>query len=163
VDDEPVSRPLDPVVPAALAEALRAAPVPEGGLTILVLSTSDGWPHMAMISLGEIVVAGDALVRIALWPGSRSTAAIAATGRATLAAVVDGTSYTVRVTTRRIGDVVTPLAGTLACFDAQVASAAADRAPYAVLESGIRFRLTDPAATLARWREVRAALEAVRS
>ena len=158
-----MTRPLDPVVPPVLVEALRGDPVAEGGLTVLVLSTSDGWPHMAMISLGEIVVAGEALLRIALWPGSSSTAALTATGRATLAAVVDGTSYAVRVEVRRVDDVVTPLAGTLACFDAHVASATADRTPYALLESGIRFRLNDPAATLARWREVRAALEAVRS
>ena len=36
--------------------------------------------------------------------------------------------------------------------------ASADEAPYAVLESGVRFRLKDPPAVLARWAELREAL-----
>jgi hypothetical protein len=60
----------------------------------------------------------------------------------------------------RLDDISTPLAGTLACFHAQVAAARSDEAPYAVIESGIRFRLRDEAAVVARWREQRAALEA---
>lgn len=157
-----MSRALDPVLPPALAAALDADPIPDDGLTLLVLVVRDGWPHMAMISRGEIVTAGPAAVRLALWPGSSSTRALDETGRATLAAVLDGTSYAVRVSARRADDIVTPLGGKLACFEADVVGASADEAPYAVLESGVRFRLKDPPATLERWREVRAALGAVR-
>jgi hypothetical protein len=155
-----VSRALEPVLPSVLADALDAEPIPDDGFTVLVLVERDSWPHMAMISRGEIVPAGPAAVRLALWPGSSAALAIERTGRATLAAVVDGVSYAVRVSGRRLDDIVTPLAGTLACFAAEVVGASADEAPYAVLESGVRFRLKDAPATLARWHEVRAALRA---
>jgi hypothetical protein len=155
-----VSRALDPVVPEAVARALGAEPIPDDGLTVLVLAERDGWPHLAMISRGEIVVAGERALSLALWPTSSIARALTEHGRATLSLVVDGTSYALRVTARPAGALTTPLAGTLARFEAEVVSASADEAPYATLESGVTFTLHDPEATLARWAEVRAALRA---
>jgi hypothetical protein len=153
-----VSRALEPVVPAAVARELDADPIPDDGLTVLVLAERDGWPQLAMISRGEIVVAGERELRLALWPTSSVAAALTQHGRATLALVVDAVSYALRVTVQRRGDLTTPLGGTLARFDAEVVGASADEAPYAVIESGVRFRLLDTATTLPRWEQVRAAL-----
>jgi hypothetical protein len=154
-----MSRMLEPVVPDVLRRKLATDPLAEDGFTILVLSDAAGWPHLAMISAGEIVCAEERELRLALWPSSTACANLVAHGRATLCAVLDGVGYSVRVATRRLGDIRTPLAGTLACFQAHVEAVAADEAPYAVLESGVRFRLVDPSATLERWREVRAVLQ----
>jgi hypothetical protein len=150
---------LEPVVPDVLRRKLDSDPLAEDGFTVLVLSDAAGWPHLAMISPGEIVCADERMLRLALWPSSTACANLVARGRATLCAVLDGVGYSLRVATRRLEDIRTPLAGTLACFQAQVEAVAADEAPYAVLESGVRFRLVDPPATLERWREVRAVLQ----
>jgi hypothetical protein len=157
-----VSRALEPVLPPALARAVDADPDPDEGFTVLLLSTtSDGWPHAAMISTGEIVTTGASGVRLALWPRSTATANLSSAERASLLAIVDHTSYSVRLSLRRMPDFDTPLAGTLACFDGLVEAASADEAPYAILESGVRFRLKDSEGTLARWRETRSALRAM--
>jgi len=153
-----VSRALDPVVPPPLAAVLARDPDPAEGFTILILTVSEGWPHLAMTSVGEIVARDERNLALALWPGSSTTRALESSGRATLAAVVAHVSYPIREEAARVADLATPLAGTLARFDAVVQSASADEAPYAVIESGVRFTLKDAAQTLARWREVRDAL-----
>jgi hypothetical protein len=155
-----VSRQLDPVVPAALRELLDSDDLAaaEGFTMLLVTVTDDGWPHVAMVSVGEVVATSDETLRLALWPGSTATRNLTPDGRGALAAVVDGTSYSLRLGVGRDGEVETPLAGQLARFEARVESASADEAPYAVLESGVRFRLKDPPAVLARWAELREAL-----
>ena len=155
-----MSRQLDPVVPPALRELLDSDDLAaaEGFTMLLVSVTPDGWPHMAMVSVGEVVVVSDDSLRLALWPGSTATQNLTPDGRATLAAVVDGTSYSVRLAVSRAGEVETPLAGRLARFEARVEGASADEAPYAVLESGVRFRLKDSPSVLARWAELRQAL-----
>jgi hypothetical protein len=155
-----VSRPLDPVVPPALRELLDSDDLAgsEGFTMLLATVTEDGWPHLAMLSVGEVVATADASMRLALWPGSTATHNLTPSGCGTLSAVVDGTSYSVRLAVSREGEVETPLAGQLARFEARVEGASADEAPYAVLESGVRFRLKDPEAVLARWAELREAL-----
>jgi hypothetical protein len=140
-----------------------ADPDPDEGFTILLLSTTaDGWPHAAMISTGEIVTAGEARVLLALWPRSTATANLSSAERGSLLAIVDRTSFSVRLSVRRLPDFTTSLAGTLACFEGLVEAASADEVPYAILESGVRFRLTDPEGTVARWREARTALGGIR-
>jgi hypothetical protein len=155
-----VSRPLDPVVPPALRELLDSDDLAgsEGFTMLLATVTEDGWPHLAMLSVGEVVATADASMRLALWPGSTATHNLTPSGCGTLSAVVDGTSYSVRLAVSREGEVETPLAGQLARFEARVDGASSDEAPYAVLESGVRFRLKDPEAVLARWADLREAL-----
>jgi hypothetical protein len=157
-----MSRRLEPVLPPALRRMLAADVSLDDGFTILVLTDGRGWPHLAMISRGELICVGDAL-RLALWPTSNACANLTTRGRATLYAVTDGIGYSVRVATSRMPDLTTPRAGTLACFHVEIESVFGDEAPYAVLESGVRFRLLDREGTVARWREVHAALQAART
>jgi hypothetical protein len=149
---------LDAVVPPAVRRALEAEPATDDGFTILVLSSAAGWPHLAMVSGGELICADDRLLLLALWPTSTACANVSDTRRATLCAVIEGVAYSLRVTGRRLADISTPMAGTLACFGLEVDSVFGDQAPYAELESGVRFRLLDPDTTVARWIETRAAL-----
>lgn len=155
-----MSRALEPRTPAPLralieSDDLAAA---EGFTMLLVSVTRDGWPHTAMLSVGEVVTVDDTSLRFALWPGSTATRNLTPQGRATLNAVVDGVSYALRLDFKRVGEIETARAGRLARFTASVAGATADEAPYATLESGVRFRLKDPPSVLARWAELRAAL-----
>ena len=157
-----MSRQLEPEVPTPLAALLESNDLrgADGFTMLLMTMTPDGWPHLAMLSVGEVVANRGNRLRMALWPASTAARNLTPAGRATLAAVVDQTSYSVRLKIRRTGEVATPLAGKLARFDAGVEAATADEAPYAVLEAGVRFRLKDPAATQARWAELRTALRA---
>ena len=149
-----MSRELDAVVPPALAELLAAEPGAEGTAILVLTMRPDGFPHQAMVSVGELAVLDDKRLALALWPTSTSAANIKRTNALTLAVVIGATSYTVRATATQGDDV-----GTLARFDLTVVGAAADEAPYATLESGVRFRLNDPDEVLARWRSVRKELE----
>jgi hypothetical protein len=149
----------EPVVPPALAALLAPGAPPQAGLTLLLLTAgADGWPHLAMLSVGEVVALDERRLALALWPSSSAAANLAERPRATLAAVVEQTSWTLRVEARAAGTLETPLAGRLARFDAAVTGAASDQAPYAVLEHGVTFSLKDPPAVLARWTQVRKAL-----
>lgn len=153
-----MSRELEPLVPAELAAALGGDPAESEGLTLLLLSVVDGWPHQAMISVGEVVALDRRRLALALWPGAGTTAALTKTGRATLTVVLPPVAYALRLALSRVDDQETPLAGRRARFVAEVAAASADEAPYATLESGVAFRLHEPEKTFASWREVRGAL-----
>lgn len=157
-----MTRRLDAVVPPALHAVLGGGDdgetLPEGFTLQLLTVRDDGWPHAAMLSAGEVIVVDDRRLRIAVWPGSTSAANLAVRPEATLAFVVAPTAYLLRVTATGLDDVETPLGGRLAAFEAAVDAAAADEAPYAVLEDGIRYRLPDSEATLARWAQTRSAL-----
>lgn len=68
---------------------------------MLLTVTEDQWPHIAMISVGEVVALDEGNLRLALWPGTTTTGNMIRTGKATLAvftgegalcAVVAGTS-----------------------------------------------------------------------
>jgi hypothetical protein len=150
-----VSYPLDPEVPDALRALLEEEPAETDDFTILVLTLSEEWPHLAMVSRGELVCTGDRILALALWPTSTACANLALSSRATLSAVVDTVAYSLRVTARRVSDIATEVGGTLACFRLEVETVTGDQAPYARLESGVRFRLLDPEPTVDRWREVR--------
>jgi hypothetical protein len=159
-----MTRALDPVVPDALRAVLESDDLAGSeGFTLQLLSVrADGWPHAALLSAGEVVVVDDDRLRLAIWPGSTTAANLAARPQATLAAVLAPTSYLVRVRLAPLGALETPLGGRLAAFEATVEAAAADEAPYAVLEGGVSFRLTAPESTLPRWAQTRSALQEAR-
>ncbi len=157
---------IPPVIVALLADDTFAdwVGVNDTWLTVLVLSTShDEWPHLAMVSLGEIVAINRRALRLALWPNSTAARNVWREQRTTLALVHDGVAYYLRCTARRGADLVLPGdVGQLACFGLRVEDITEDVAPYAVLTSGVTFRLKDAESTAERWRETRAALRAAR-
>ena len=155
-----MTRPVDPVVPAPLREMLGSDDLAAGiGFTLLLLTgRNDGWPHLTMLSVGEAIVVTERRLRLAIWPASTAASNLAARQRATLVAVVAPTAWLLRVSVRPLQPIETPLAGRRAAFDAEVVEVAADEAPYAVLDSGVHFRLKDETRTLPRWAEMRRAL-----
>jgi hypothetical protein len=111
-----------------------------------------------MLSVGEVLGVGPRDLRLALWRNSTAATNLTRTGQATLALVHDNAGYSLRLRARRGADLETPLSGRLAYFAATVEDAILDVAPYAVLTSGVTFRLKDPDDVLPRWRETVAAL-----
>ena len=154
-----MSETLPPVLPAALARLIDDDELTADGVAFqLVTVRPDGWPHLSMISVGELVTRGERGLRLALWSESNATVNASATGKATLTTVADGVVYSLRLSLS--GPMAIPSAtyGTLAAFDARIEAVRADVAPYAEVQSGIRFRVHTPEDVLPRWAEVRALL-----
>jgi hypothetical protein len=156
-----MTRMLETAVPAAVQEALDGSGVSEAEGTVYVLAVprEDGWPHLSMLSVGELLLVDPRTIRAALWPGSTSTHLLTETGRATMAVVQGGAAYYLRCEARRGDDIVFP-SGTrkLAYFEFEVVEVRSDEVPYADLTSGITYRLKDPDTVAARRREIIEAL-----
>ncbi len=132
------------------------------GLTILaLLNTVDDWPHLAMVSVGEVVVVGPREIRLALWPQSTATASLTQSRRVTLALVWEGAAYYLRCSAERLGDMHPSGFHRVAAFRLRVEEAQQDVAPYAELTSGVTFRLKNPDDVLPRWRATVDALRAL--
>ena len=117
----------------------------------LVTIDDEGLPHAAMISAGELLLDPDGSARLALWPGSRTRANLAARGHATLLVVLEGVSVRARLHLREAAAQPLP---ELTTFVGSVHEVSADTAPYATLEDGVRFTLHDPDEALERWGRV---------
>ncbi len=126
--------------------------VREGDTYLLVTTAEEGWPHIAMLSAGEVLAVSPSELRLALWPRSSTTANLRAGGRALLAYFAPGSAYYVQLEAEpyKAGAGVTD---SLARFSARVTRALVDRVDYAEITSGIRFRLRDPAQVLQRWEQ----------
>src|SRR5437899_12104914 len=97
------------------------------GETFLLLTVDAvGFPHVALLSVGEVVAVSERELRLALWPGTNSGKNLARDGQATLAVFREGAAYYVKFRARRLGDL--PAAnGVLAVFGGRVESAREDR------------------------------------
>ncbi len=122
----------------------------EGETFLLVTVDPEGWPHVALLSVGELLAVSAREIRLATWHGSGTTANLEATGRGLLAAVIGGVAYDVRLAFRRETDIRTETSA-LAHFSAEVLEAATDTVSYAELTSGVRFRLRESERVLASW------------
>ncbi len=131
----------------------------EGETFILLTVNEDGWPHVALLSVGEVLALSPRELRLALWPKSETTANLQRTGLATLATFLDGTAYYIELASRPLPrDERMP--GSQAAFSAQVRRALADTVGYADLTSGVRFRLKSRDEVLQHWRRTIQALRA---
>lgn len=112
----------------------------------------EGYPHQAMVSAGEVWAEARERLRITLWIGTSTTGNLLRTGRALLAVVHEGVSYTVKLQAKALPE----LSGARhprSRFAANVLEMRADIAKYATLTSGITIELHDPQAVVVRWEE----------
>ncbi len=118
----------------------------------LQLSTvdSDGWPHVALLSAGEMLVLPDGLIRLIIFPGSGTAANIARDGRSTLSVPLDHGLCEIRMRMRKLGESKAAGIG-LAIFEGQVQRIRKHLSRYADVESGLTFSLHEPEVVLARW------------
>jgi hypothetical protein len=134
------------------------------GQTFLLLTTDQaGWPHMAMLSVGEVVAIDARTLRAAVWLHSSTSNNLTRDGRGVLSFVVDGRAYTVRLTATRVADLDPGSDGQLAQFIFEVRDVREDTADYAQLISGVTFRLNEPDRVIPRWERTVAALLAAAS
>lgn len=119
----------------------------------------DGWPHAAQLSVGEILAVNSAELLIAVWPNSHTAGNLKRDGKLTLSLVHDGALLEVRATARVAAEQQTTLG--LTVFRLTIEAVTEHRAKYAEVVSGVTFRLHEPEAVLARWREQIAMLRAI--
>jgi hypothetical protein len=149
---------LEAVVPDELRRKLLEELDAPDAFTMLVITDDGSWPHLAMVSRGEVVYGGERQLGLALWPESTACRNLTARGRAVLAFVLGGIAYTLRMAAVRLSDLSLAPNPPLACFRLSVEGVTGDRPPYAVLESGVRFSLVEPGVTIPKWRATRRAL-----
>ena len=114
---------------------------------VLATVDAEGWPHLAYLSAGEVLVHGPRRVSVCLWPASRSTANLQRIGRGVLYAAAEGAVWETKlVAVLRAGS------NTPVIFDADVTEVHRHAAPYAEVTALIGFRLSDPPSAVDRWR-----------
>lgn len=131
-----------------------------GPTALLIATEPDGWPRLALLSVGEVLAASAMEIRLALYPSSGTTHALTASGRALLAVVMDEAAYKIRLQAQRVA---APEGDPLAFFIARVAAVDEDRVGYASITSGITYELLDERPALTRWQQQIAHLREVSS
>ncbi|MGW7160449.1 hypothetical protein [Paenibacillus sp. LK1] len=118
----------------------------------LLTVSEDGWPHQAMISMGEVIAIAPNLLRLALWPGTQTSMNMSRTGKATLIAVLQQSLLSIRLDVTSLPQLMEAV-HPRDRFEAQVLNIRVDHAPYAEITSGITFQLKDESGAITRWRE----------
>lgn len=130
-----------------------------GKAYLLVTSDDDGTPRPCMLSAGELLAVDRRLVRLALWPGSRTSANLARGGRALLCHVAPRTVVYVRGAVRSLDAGPDP---ELDCFELEVDAVESDEHAGMPVLTGITFSVegADPAGVVATWERQLALLRA---
>ena len=117
-----MARSIGDALPPVLLRLLDGEDLPgRVGLTALLLTATDeGWPHLAMLSIGELLALDPRRLRLALWPRSTAAANLTRAGRLTLALVHDGAGYSIRARAGRRPDLTLAGGRQLAAFDLSV-------------------------------------------
>jgi hypothetical protein len=157
-----MTRSLGKQLPDPVRQQLDGADVAgREGLTFLLITTDEAdWPHLAMLSVGEVLAVDDQTLRVGLWLHSTTTHNLEARGRAMLALVADGNGYYVRLSAERGADLDLGTEGRLAYFVLRVDDVLEDAADYATLTSGVTFQLKEPERVVPRWQHTVSALRA---
>lgn len=122
----------------------------EGVTFLLITTAADGWPHVAMLSVGEVLAPDERQMRFALWPGTHTTENLTRAERALGMLVGAGSAHYFRLRCRRIPD-ATVNSVRRALFTAQLEEVLEDAVDYATITSGIEFRLRNRDQVLAAW------------
>ncbi|MFD1135449.1 pyridoxamine 5'-phosphate oxidase family protein [Paenibacillus urinalis] len=141
-------------IPAPLLKLLDGEHLPSKQTEAFMLQTvtEDGWPHTAMISVGEIVAIDAYTLRLALWCGTTTSHNMLRSGKAELVIVYAERVYYLKMA-------VKPLAPLRSAkherdrFTAHIHALKIDQAKYAHIEAGIRVQLIDPDSVVTRWME----------
>ncbi|MFU1793772.1 pyridoxamine 5'-phosphate oxidase family protein [Paenibacillus azoreducens] len=119
---------------------------------MLLTVTEEGWPHTAMISVGEVIAVDSKRLRLAIWPDTTTTNNMIRTEKATLALVYGGAAHNIKLALRRLPE-LPDAQHPRERFEAEIISARSDVAVYADLTTGIQIDLKDESSVIERWRE----------
>jgi hypothetical protein len=154
-----MSRLLGDVLPDDLIAALDGTGLAGkvGPAYLLVSSDEDGTPRPCLLSAGEMLAVDRRRVRVALWPGSRTSANLARGGRALLCHVAPRTAIYVRGPVRALAADLE-----LDCFELAVDSVESDEHAGMPVTTGITFAVEgeDTATVVEAWEPRLAALRA---
>lgn len=146
-----VGHPRPPRWPSGIAALLDGTALGSkiGPTFQLVTVDPDGWPRIASLSAGELLVTGADMIAVALWPSSRTTANMLASRRCSLAFAHDGATWLGRLTIE--ASIILDIGEKRTCFKAQLVDLRRDAVPYAEVTSGTTFRLTGGEPVTERW------------
>ncbi|KKI55811.1 pyridoxamine 5'-phosphate oxidase family protein [Staphylococcus pasteuri] len=113
--------------------------------------TEDGYPHTAMVSVGEVVAVNSEQLRIALWPDTKTTNSLIKLKKASLVIVHNHKVNYIELDVNFMAQIQID-SFERACFEANVKSFKEDVAKYADIDTGITITLKDPEDVLQRWR-----------
>lgn len=122
----------------------------------LLVSTADGWPGVAHLSVGELLLGSDGLLRMAVWRESRTGAALAEQRRGVL--LFSGPDQLLEIRFCVLVDALLETSKALVGFLLAPVEVRDKRAAYATVTSGLQFELHDAASVRAEWRRAREAL-----
>ncbi|MCK2005654.1 pyridoxamine 5'-phosphate oxidase family protein [[Brevibacterium] frigoritolerans] len=117
---------------------------------MLLTVSEEGWPHTAMISVGEIVALSRKELRIGLWPDTSTTANVIRTQKATLVLFWKGKAQYIRLSLERL-KALPNAQYKRERFHAKIIEAREDMAKYAEITSGIKIDLKNPKEVVERW------------
>ncbi len=152
-----MSRSLGNALPAALLQLLDGCDIRDKAGPAFLLATVDerGYPHPALLSVGEVLATGATELRLALYRTSTTTQNLRRSGAFTLALAHGGLGCYVKATATELPEALPGLAA----FKATIDEVLEDGEPIAVVSSGFAITLTgDVAGTVARWEATVAAL-----
>jgi hypothetical protein len=145
-------------LPPSVRALLGGASLEEkiGSTVLLIVAGQEGWPRVASLSVGEILATSGTRLFLTLYDKSRTTRALATTGRGLLLLVDDGAIVKVAVTAVPVSEGKSP---GRSAFCADVVSVERDEVPYATVTHGVEFELVDGAGAVNRWRKQLADLQ----
>ncbi|MCD8792341.1 hypothetical protein [Staphylococcus gallinarum] len=113
--------------------------------------TIDGYPHTAMLSVGEIVAIDMEHLRFALWPNTTTVQGLRLNGKANIVFVYDQQVYYIELSVREYQSQYEGNDDRLK-FEGEIRNIKIDSAKYADITSGISIQLRNPKDTVLRWR-----------
>lgn len=139
-------------IPEALMTLLSGEKLKDKQREAFLLQTvnEDGWPHSAMISVGEVLAADPYTFRLMLWPNTITTINLIRSNKAQLVIIHEGLVYYIKLRTKH-HSAVNPDVHIGERFSARIHALKIDQAKYAKIETGIQVRLYNPDTVIERW------------
>lgn len=147
--EQSIDRGLTPELASLLDGRHLASKV--GQTFLLSTCDSDGWPRLALLSVGEVLALPTGQLRIATYSASQTTRRMAETRRCLLVFVVAGTVQKLRLEIDAL-DLPAEEGLPLRAFVGTVLSREEDRVGYATVVRGVEYELGDEETVLQRWR-----------
>jgi hypothetical protein len=140
-------------LPDALRQLLDGSDVAgREGLTFLLITADEsGWPHMAMLSVGELIAVHPRTLRAGLWLHSTTSKNLARDAPPGARSSRCRWPRWPAWRGRRGPDLDLGADGRLALFVFEIEDVLEDAADYATLTSGVTFRLNRPEQVVPRW------------
>ena len=139
-----MSRLLGAKLPDRLFEILKGEDITPhlGKVVLLVTVDSQGFPHPAMLSLGEVAAKDKENIRLATYKGSTTSKNLRERGKVAMVFAEEGMTYYVKGEVTQLEEALPDLPS-LSSFNLKVAQVIEDTEPQAPIISGIRFQLPE--------------------